>query len=82
MLFLIAGIALLALKYLEVGPIAGMSWYIVMAPFPMAVIWWWWSDKSGRTKRLEVEKMDKRRTDRIERQREQMGMLSAKRKKK
>ncbi|MES2413866.1 MAG: TIGR04438 family Trp-rich protein [Pseudomonadota bacterium] len=81
MLFLIAGLALMALKYLEIAPVADLSWYIVMAPFPMAVAWWWWSDSSGRTKRLEVEKMDKRRTDRIEKQREQMGMLSAKKKK-
>lgn len=82
MLFLIAGIALLALKYLEMGPFAALSWYIVMAPFPMAVVWWWWSDSSGRTKRLEVEKMDKRREDRIEKQRVQMGILSSKKKKK
>ncbi len=82
MLLLFAGIILLALKYLEFGPFAALSWYIVMAPFPAAVAWWWWSDSSGRTKRLEVEKMDKRRTDRIEKQREQMGMLPRAKKKK
>ena len=82
MLFLIAGIVLLALKYLEFGPVASLSWWIVMAPFPMAAVWWWWSDSSGRTKRLEMEKMDKRKTDRIERQREQLGMLPQKKKRK
>lgn len=82
MLFLIAGVILLALKYLEFGPFASLSWFIVLAPFPMAIVWWWWSDSSGRTKRLEMEKMDKRKTDRIEKQREAMGMLPHKKKKK
>ncbi|MDO9402633.1 MAG: TIGR04438 family Trp-rich protein [Polaromonas sp.] len=82
MLFLILGVALLALKYLEIGFVAGWDWWWVLSPFALAVAWWAWADKSGYTKRIEMEKMQKRKDDRIERQREAMGMLSAKKKRK
>jgi small Trp-rich protein len=82
MYFLLLGIAGLALKYLDIGPVATWSWFIVLSPFAMAVAWWAWADASGYTKRREVDKMDKRRQDRIDKQRDAMGMLSAKKRKK
>ena len=82
MYFLLIGIVALALKYLEIGPVATWSWLIVLSPFALAVVWWWYADASGYTKKKEVEKMDKRRQDRIDKSRDAMGMLSAKRKKK
>jgi small Trp-rich protein len=82
MFFLLLGIAALVLKYLEIGPVATLSWFIVLSPFAMAVAWWAWADASGYTKRKEVDKMAKRKDDRIEKQREAMGMLSAKKRKK
>ncbi|WP_332775601.1 TIGR04438 family Trp-rich protein [Polaromonas sp.] len=75
MFFLLLGIATLALKYLEIGPVATWSWWVVLAPFGLAVIWWWWADASGYTKKKEMEKMDKRRQERIDKQRDAMGML-------
>jgi small Trp-rich protein len=81
MFFLLIGIAALTLKYLEIGPVATLSWWIVLSPFALATAWWWWADASGYTKRKEVDKMDKRKQDRIDKQREAMGMLSAKKKK-
>lgn len=80
MFFLLVGVAMLVMKYLEFGPVASLSWFIVLSPFALAVVWWAWADSSGYTKRKEVEKMDKRRQDRIDRQRDAMGMLSKKRK--
>jgi hypothetical protein len=44
--------------------------------------WWAWADASGYTKRKEIEKMEKRKQDRIDKQRDAMGMLSAKKRKK
>jgi small Trp-rich protein len=82
MYFLLIGIVALALKYLEIGPVATWSWFIVLSPFALAVAWWAWADASGYTKRKEVDKMEKRKHDRIEKQREAMGMLSAKKRKK
>jgi len=80
MYFLLLGIVGLALKYLEVGPVASISWWYMLTPFALAVLWWAWADKSGYTKRVEIEKMDARKKDRIEKQREAMGMLPKKRK--
>ena len=80
MYFLLIGIVAGVLKYLEMGPFAALPWWMVLSPFGMAVLWWWYADSSGYTKRKEIEKMDKRREDRIEKSREAMGMLPKKRK--
>lgn len=75
MYFLLIGIGTLAMKYLEIGPVAAWSWWVVLAPFALAAAWWAYADASGYTKKKEVEKMDKRRQDRIDKQRDAMGML-------
>ena len=75
MFFLLLGIVGIALKYLEVAPVAGWSWWVVLAPFGLAVLWWWWADKSGLTEKNAMEKMEKRKNERIDRQRDAMGML-------
>ena len=80
MYFLLIGIGALLMKYLEFGPVAAWSWWVVLSPFAMAVAWWAWADSSGYTKRVEMDKMEKRKTDRIARQRETMGMQPKKRK--
>ena len=79
MYFLLIGIAGVLLKYLEVAPVAAWGWWIVLAPFGCAVLWWAWADKTGYTKRVEVEKMEQRKKERIEKQRQAMGMLPKKR---
>ncbi len=81
MYFLLMGIVAGVLKYLEMGPFTDWPWWMVLSPFGMAVLWWWWADNSGYTKRKEIEKMDKRSKDRIEKSRAAMGMLSAKKRK-
>ena len=47
MYFLGLGIVLLAMKYLEWGPVAAWSWWAVFAPFGLAMAWWYWADASG-----------------------------------
>ena len=81
MYFLIIGIAMMLMKYLEIGPVATLSWWLVLSPFALAVAWWAWADKSGYTKRVEMDKMAKRKQNRIDKQRDALGMLSSKRKK-
>lgn len=78
MLFLIAGIALLAMKYLEFGPVALWPWWVVLSPFALAVLWWTWADKTGYTKRKAVERENARKQARIDKNREQLGMLPKK----
>lgn len=80
MYFLGLGVILLALKFLEIGPVATWDWWIVLAPFGLAVAWWAWADATGYTKRKAMEGEEKRRKERIERSREAMGMLSSKNK--
>ena len=80
MLFLLMGIAAMVLKYLEIGPFATISWWLTLIPFALAVAWWSFADATGYTKRREIDKMEKRKQDRIEKQRDAMGMLPRKRK--
>ena len=79
MYFLLLGLLALALKYLEIGPVATLSWWLVLLPFALAVVWWAWADASGYSKRKEVEKMDDRKQKRIDKQRIAMGLPVKKR---
>jgi small Trp-rich protein len=74
MLFLGLGIILLVMKYLEFGPVAEWSWYVVLAPFALAAAWWTWADMSGYTKRKAVERENARKQARIDKNREQLGL--------
>lgn len=73
------GIILLLMKYLDIDPVVGWSWWVVLAPFALAVAWWSWADASGYTRRKAMEREDKRRLDRINKQRENMGMKKKRR---
>ena len=79
MYFLGLGIILLAMKYLELGPVAAWSWWLVLAPFALAVAWWAWADASGYTKRKAMEREDARRQERIDRSKTAIGTLRKKR---
>jgi small Trp-rich protein len=74
------GIILLALKYLEIGPVATWSWWVVLAPFGLAVAWWTWADMSGYTKRKAVDRENLRKQARIDKSREALGLGPKKRK--
>jgi small Trp-rich protein len=74
------GILLLLMKYLEIGPVAEWSWWVVLSPFAAAVAWWTWADWSGYTKRKAVERENVRKQARIDKSREALGMGPKKRK--
>jgi small Trp-rich protein len=74
MLFLGLGIVLLALKYLEMGAVAEWSWWVVLAPFGLAVVWWAWADWSGYTKRRAMDRENQRKQARIDKSREALGL--------
>ena len=82
MYFLLIGIALLAMKYLEFGPVAAFSWWVVLSPFALAVAWWAWADSSGYTKKKVVERENARKQARIDKNRENMGFAPTSKKKK
>ena len=74
------GILLLLMKYLEVGPVAAWSWWVVLSPFAAAVAWWTWADWSGYTKKKAVERENVRKQARIDKSREALGLGPKKRK--
>ena len=74
MWFLLLGLLGLGLKFFEVGLVAGWSWWMVLSPFALAVAWWAWADSSGYTKRKVVEREDRRKQARIDRQKANMGL--------
>jgi len=79
MYLLILGLVLMVLKYLEIGFVAGLSWWWVLSPFALAVAWWAWADTSGYTKRKAMEKMDQKKQDRIDRHRTALGIKTKRR---
>ncbi len=79
MYFLGLGLVLLALKYLELGPVAGWDWWVVLLPFGLAMAWWAWADSSGYTKRKAMQRENARRDDRIERNKTAIGTSIKKR---
>ena len=67
------GLALLVMKYFEVGPVAAWDWWVVLVPFALAVVWWVWADASGYTKRKAMERETLRQRARMARTREALG---------
>ena len=82
MLFLLLGIAFLAMKYLAMGPVADWSWLWVLSPFGAAVVWWWWADTSGYTKRKAMQREEARKQARIDKNREHIGTLDTRKSRK
>ncbi len=79
MLFLGIGVLLLAMKYLEFGPVAEWSWYVVLSPFALAVVWWTWADWSGYTKRKAIERENEKKQARIDKSKAALGIETKKR---
>ena len=79
MYLLALGVILLALKYLEIGPVATWAWWWVLSPFGLAVLWWAWADWSGYTKRKVVERENARKQARIDKSRETLGINTKRR---
>jgi len=75
MWFLALGVAGLVLKYLEVGFVGRLSWWIVLIPFALAAAWWSYADASGYTKRRVIERENRRRQERIDRKHSRLGTL-------
>ncbi len=79
MAFVIVGVLLIVLKVAEFGPVAEWSWWWVLSPFPLAMLWWWWADSSGWTKKREIDKMEARKEERRRKNIVNLGMEDPKR---
>ena len=74
MYFLLIGLISIACKYFEIAPVAAWSWWWVLSPLGAAVLWWWWADWSGYTIKQQEKKMDIRKQNRINKNKEALGM--------
>jgi small Trp-rich protein len=75
MLFFLLGVLLMALKLVEVAPLADAPWWLVLSPFALAVGWWALSDMTGRTRRQAMHKDQTRKDERRRELAKGMGML-------
>ena len=64
MVLVVVGVVLLALKLLELGPVAAWPLWGVLLPFGLAVVWWAFADRTGYYKRREMRKMDAKAQER------------------
>ncbi|MDN3543697.1 MAG: TIGR04438 family Trp-rich protein [Roseateles asaccharophilus] len=71
--FVLIGVLLLLLKWQEVAPVAGWSWWLVLSPFAAAVLWWAWADASGYTQKRAMRSLDEKKAQRRERTLEALG---------
>ena len=67
------GLILMALKYLEIGPVAKLEWWHTIVPFGLAAVWWAIADSTGYTKRKAVERMNKKQAERLQTAREKLN---------
>ena len=70
----VIGLVILALKVAEFGFVASWSWWWVMAPFAVTVVWWEFSDRYGLTRRNADRRMEARKVQRRERATERLGL--------
>lgn len=80
MLFVIIGVAQIILNLAGVWVWGTWNWEVFgdlwkfIAPFLLAVAWWVWSDKSGLNKRREMDRMEKKKSDRRKENLVSLGM--------
>ena len=73
MLLLGLGLVLLALKYWQIGVVAEWTWWAVLTPFPLAVVWWTLADYFGYTKKKVLQRELARKQARIDKHRAAMS---------
>lgn len=74
MYILALGLLLALLKYLEIGPVATVEWKWFLIPFGLTIAWWWWADSTGYTRRKAMERIEKRKQDRLDKHKAALGI--------
>lgn len=64
MWFIVLGVLLIVMKLADFGIVAAWSWWVVLAPFGLALVWWAYADASGFTKRREMDKLEEKKKER------------------
>jgi small Trp-rich protein len=74
MWLVLLGLGLGALYLAGVEPVASWHWPWLLLPFGAAVLWWTFADSSGLTQRRAIDKMERRKVERRERDMEALGL--------
>jgi small Trp-rich protein len=74
MWFVVIGTLMLLMKVADFGPVANWSWWIVLSPFPLAIVWWAWADSMGLTQKEQMRKMEQKKADRRNKALESLGI--------
>ena len=74
MYLVVLGVLFLAMKVAAVGPVADWSYWLVLSPFGGAGVWWTYADKTGRTQRQAMDKMDARKDQRRRKNLDALGI--------
>ena len=72
--FVIVGVLLIALKLIDVSPVAEWAWWWVAAPLVVALLWWCYADASGLNKRREMARLEARKAERRRNALENLGV--------
>jgi small Trp-rich protein len=77
MLFLVAGVILLALYFLGIEPVSTWKWYWLGVPFALAWIWWDVIDPMfSLSQKREVKDFEERKKARLEKAKDNLGLGS------
>jgi small Trp-rich protein len=68
------GALLVILKLMEIDPVAGWSWWWILAPFGAALTWWIYADTTGLTQRRAIRRLEERKVQRRERDMAALGL--------
>jgi small Trp-rich protein len=74
MAMVIVGVLLLAAKLAEFGPFGKWSWWIVLAPFGIALLWWEFAEHSGWTRRRVMNQMEAKKVARRQKAIDDLGL--------
>jgi len=74
MWLVVAGLVLVGLKLADLGFVAGMPWWLVLAPFALAALWWKVADATGISQRQAMAREDARAARRRQAQFDTLGM--------
>ena len=61
------------LDVVDVAGISALSWWWILGGFALSAVWFSYADRSGLTSRKAMERIDQRKQERMQKQRELLG---------
>ncbi len=80
MYLLIVAVILTILKYMEIDPVASWDWWIIIGVYAVTAVWWQVADATGYSKRKSMEREEKIRQDRLQRNSDRLKQNNPQRK--